>query len=186
MFKYLALFAFLACGIQAQKIYIGSCPKVNVEENFDLNRYLGVWYEAEKYHEPFEIGGKCMKSVWSVQPNGKISVLEQLIKKKSGKVVNGDNTAKFVGKKTEAKFTLDTPGVPFGAPYWILETDYDNYTVVWSCTDMGLFNVRFSWILTRSRTPSDSIMNKAYAVFDRYNLKKIFEKADQSDCPEEF
>ncbi|KAK9873417.1 hypothetical protein WA026_022479 [Henosepilachna vigintioctopunctata] len=186
MFKYLALFVVLAHGIQAQKIIIGLCPRVNVQENFDLEKYLGTWYEAEKYSEPFELGGKCMKQVWSGESNGKISVLEQLIKKNSGKVVNGDNTAKFVGNRNEAKLTLDTPGVPFGAPYWILETDYDNYSVVWSCIDTGLLNIRFTWILTRDRHPSESIMKKAYAVYDRYNLIKTFEKTDQDDCPSEF
>ncbi|KAK9869276.1 hypothetical protein WA026_003028 [Henosepilachna vigintioctopunctata] len=116
MFKYLALFAFLACGIQAQRIYPGSCPKVNVEENFDLNRYLGVWYEAEKYHDVNGIAGKCRKSVWSVQPNGNISALQQWIEKESGEVVNGVTHPKFVGEKTEAKFVLERTWCVFRCP----------------------------------------------------------------------
>ena len=40
--------------------------------------------------------------------------------------------------------------------YWILSTDYDSYSLVWSCTDLGLFNTRkyyyynvFSGFITR-------------------------------------
>lgn len=28
------------------------------------------------------------------------------------------------------------------APYWVLDTDYGNYSIVWSCTDLALFNFR--------------------------------------------
>lgn len=30
--------------------------------------------------------------------------------------------------------------VNFDAPYWVLDTDYDKYAVVWSCTNFGLFS----------------------------------------------
>lgn len=28
------------------------------------------------------------------------------------------------------------------APYWVLGTDYENYSVVWSCSNFGLFSTR--------------------------------------------
>merc|ERR1712130_517989 len=44
------------------------------------------------------------------------------------------------------------PGNPEGS-YWILETDYHNYSVVYSCTDFlfGAIKLEFAWILAREK-----------------------------------
>ncbi len=44
-------------------------------------------------------------------------------------------------------------------PYWVLATDYDNYTLVYSCSDFaGLFHAEFSWIMSRTRTlPKETV-----------------------------
>lgn len=49
--------------------------------------------------------------------------------------------AKFSGKPNEPKLSVVFPSVslPFDAPYWVLDTDYHTYAVVWSCTNFGIF-----------------------------------------------
>jgi hypothetical protein len=37
------------------------------------------------------------------------------------------------------------------APYWVLGTDYDNYAVIWSCSNFGIFSTR-EFSLTDSTT----------------------------------
>jgi hypothetical protein len=37
---------------------------------------------------------------------------------------------------------LPAVAVLVDAPYWVLGTDYDNYAVVWSCSNFGLFSTR--------------------------------------------
>lgn len=32
--------------------------------------------------------------------------------------------------------------VNFAAPYWIIDTDYKNYSIVWSCTNFGIISTR--------------------------------------------
>ena len=44
-------------------------------------------------------------------------------------------------------FTLDPSG-----DYWILDTDYTNYSVVYACQDfLGLIKLEFAWILSREQ-----------------------------------
>lgn len=38
------------------------------------------------------------------------------------------------------------------APYWVLATDYDNYSLVYSCTDLLVTHAEFAWILSRQPT----------------------------------
>ena len=54
---------------------------------------------------------------------------------------------------------VDFPGSPPGN-YWILDTDYDNYNVVYSCNKRGDSLYIFSWINTRSRNPPPEIVSK--------------------------
>ena len=45
--------------------------------------------------------------------------------------------------------------------YWILDTDYENYTAVYSCDRrIGDQLEFFKWILTRSTKPSPEVVNK--------------------------
>ena len=49
-------------------------------------------------------------------------------------------------------------GVP-DSPYWVLSTDYQSYSLVYSCFNyFGLFHIDFAWILARTRVlPEDVI-----------------------------
>merc|ERR1712174_1703 len=48
--------------------------------------------------------------------------------------------------------------------YNVLSTDYDNYTVVYSCYDMTLFSMEYLWILAKDYTLSDDLLQTAYGV----------------------
>lgn len=52
--------------------------------------------------------------------------------------------ANQVSRSDEGKLSVRFPSLPvnFAAPYWIVDTDYDNYAVVWSCYDFGFFHTR--------------------------------------------
>lgn len=75
------------------------------------------------------------------------------------------------------------PGISPKSPYWILSTDYDNYAVVWSCSDFGILSERFLWILTRQSHPPMSVIEEAYRVLDYYKIdKSCLRKTDQNGC----
>lgn len=57
------------------------------------------------------------------------------------------------------------------SPYWILSTDYVNYALVYSCTDiLRLFHVDFAWILGRTRTLPEATIEKARETFANNNI----------------
>jgi len=97
--------------------------------------------------------------------------------------------------------------------YWILGTDYENYSVVWSCTNYGWMNFRNSFysiimshtannmiqlltlsmyvlesttLLTRVRNPTNKIRGLAYGVMKSHGLMtKLLFQVGQDDCPED-
>ncbi|KAG7310787.1 hypothetical protein JYU34_003608 [Plutella xylostella] len=70
-------------------------------------------------------------------------------------------------------------------PYWVVHTDYDSYSVVWSCNDYDYFHTENAWILTRQREPSLDTLQKAYTIVDENNMSRAyFAKTDHTNCTE--
>jgi lipocalin len=67
--------------------------------------------------------------------------------------------------------------------YWILDTDYENYSVVYFCFDRDGLREAL-WVLSRSKTLSPKVKDKVEALvdanFDRNS--KVFVKTAHTDC----
>ena len=44
--------------------------------------------------------------------------------------------------------------------YSVLETDYDNYAVLWSCSGIGPFRTQNAWVMTRERQAPGTVLQK--------------------------
>ena len=81
--------------------------------------------------------------------------------------------------------SVSISGAPVRAPYWIVDTDYDNYSLVWSCTDVLLANLEFSWILSRKRTLDDATVERLKQKLASFGVKTSgFLVTDQTNCPQ--
>ncbi|XP_013176156.1 PREDICTED: apolipoprotein D-like [Papilio xuthus] len=181
------LCGFLSLRIcRAQIVFPGTCPDVEAMKNFDAERYLGRWYEVEKYFAFFELGGRCITADYG-QKDDLITVTNKQINNITGSTneIKGYAT-KESGEADEAKLSVYFPKMPINiaAPYWIVGTDYDSYSVIWSCYEFGtLFNTRNAWILTRQRNPPKSVLKAAYKVTKENNIdQSYFTKTDQTNC----
>ncbi|CAK1544465.1 unnamed protein product [Leptosia nina] len=173
--------------VNAQVMIPGGCPDIKPLTNFEPARYLGKWYEAEKYFAIFELGGRCITATYTDNGNGVIGVYNKQVNsngKKSGIV----GEAKLTGDSNVAKLSVRFPSLPVDipAPYWVIDTDYDNYALVWSCTDLGLMHTETSWILTRERNPPQSVIDTVYQAIEKNKIDKThYIKTDQKNCPED-
>ncbi|ELK38027.1 Apolipoprotein D [Myotis davidii] len=128
----LSALAGLFRAAEGQAFHLGKCPTPPVQENFDVNKYLGRWYEIEKIPVSFE-KGSCIQANYSLMENGNIKVINQELR--------ADGTVNQIeGEASQSNFTEPAKlGVKFFwlmplAPYWVLATDYENYALVYSCT----------------------------------------------------
>ncbi|OXU21045.1 hypothetical protein TSAR_014816 [Trichomalopsis sarcophagae] len=178
---------FLVGSAVAQVPFLGGCPKVETMPNFNTQKYLGEWYEAERYFAFFEFGGKCVTATYRANDNGTVSVVNRQISSLSGVA---SSIKGFAAQKSpeRSKLSVVFPSLPvhFDAPYWILDTDYTSYAVIWSCNDFGLFSTRNAWILTREQHPAVATVEKAYQVLDKNQISRaFFVRTDQKNCPQQ-
>ncbi|KAJ8302494.1 LOW QUALITY PROTEIN: hypothetical protein KUTeg_018890 [Tegillarca granosa] len=67
------------------------------------------------------------------------------------------------------------------ADYWILKTDYDSYSLVYSCTNV----ISVKWnLLGRNRTLDQSVFKMLYQEIASYDVDTSkFTVENQSNCP---
>ena len=192
----------IAAILAAQQVYAGSvtraCLKPEVQQNFDVNRYLGLWYEARRDADcRFEAtNGICNTAQYSLRDDGDIRVVndewEDDTSEWGGGVgkafqVNPDDNDGYL----KVKFG---PFIPAG-DYKVVETDYDSYTVIYTCTGLGgFYNIEYVWILTRDAQPSQEVLDKAMsaaaAKVPEYDLGQLYATpqgtgalSSGEDCP---
>ncbi|KAF2366412.1 Lipocalin/cytosolic fatty-acid binding domain [Trinorchestia longiramus] len=164
---------------------------------FDRYRYEGLWYENQRYFTLFEAGGRCMTILHEDAGDGRFAVTNSMVDW-FGKRVTVSGFASIIDTKgpVGAKYNLRYYSNPFLAlaskgktdgNYWVLDTDYDNYAIVWSCNDKLFSNTQFLWILTRLRHPDDWVVDRAIWEVERRGLDiSELKTTDHTGCPPAF
>lgn len=172
MYKFSAIAALAST---AQATYrIGSCPSFQAMESFDVNRYVGRWYEIVRDSmTTFELFSECVNVNYDVIEgyNGLVQVHNKnkypawgwndIVGQAIQTIEGGANlNVNFFEPASATKYSN----------YHVLDTDYDNYTIVYSCSDMfgGWMSADTLWILTREQSIDDSLLA---SIFDTIGEK---------------
>ncbi len=143
----LALAAVARCDFQW-----GGCPsyKRNME-NFDINKYTGKWFEiAREKTTPFQ-KGDCTTAQYSLNEDGSVKVVNsELLPNGSYQSVTGKATTTSDPFRLKVSFSDNLFGKLFKGDYQVVETDYESYSVVYSCTDLLFARIEYYWILSRT------------------------------------
>lgn len=60
--------------VQCQIPSFGGCPVYQPMPNFDKERFLGTWYEVERYFTVTELASRCISATYEKRADGKIWV----------------------------------------------------------------------------------------------------------------
>ena len=74
-------------------------------------------------------------------------------------------------------------GAPAFSNYWVLDTDYVNYSVVWACIDgANLLKAEESWVLSRTPYLDGDSKDKVDAIIKKYLNVSKYRKTIQDDA----
>ena len=139
-----------------------------LNDKFDLNRYTGKWFEiARSRNFPME-NGECATAVYNINGKGNVDVI-------NSEVLNGRlNTARAVGYRTDSSnMLLVNFGYSASGRYIVVDTDYSNYSVVYSCGEYMTHKFEYVWILSRHRALDDNILSKLLLLIkNKFNISE--------------
>ncbi|XP_028749932.1 apolipoprotein D [Peromyscus leucopus] len=184
MLLLLGTLAGLFTAAEGQSFHLGKCPTPSVQENFDVLKYLGRWYEIEKIPSSFE-RGDCNQANYLLMENGNIRMVNQE-RRPDGTMNQVEGEAKHTNLSEPAKLLVKFFELTPATPYWILITDYVNYALVYSCTTIiWLFHVDYVWILGRNPylPPETVTYLKDILISNGIDTQKMI-STDQTNCPE--
>eukprot|EP01124_Arcella_intermedia_P032252 TRINITY_DN748_c0_g1_i1.p1 TRINITY_DN748_c0_g1~~TRINITY_DN748_c0_g1_i1.p1 ORF type:complete len:189 (+),score=18.18 TRINITY_DN748_c0_g1_i1:92-658(+) len=163
----------LACGVLSQSDW-GDCQRVNVKGDFNAGLYLGKWYDIA--HMPFyeEENSACIVAQYEIKDDGHVKVNNsERVGGISGTYEEAIGDAYAPDPTQPAKLAVSFGGVGdlYRAPYWVVDTDYKTYSIVFSCTSLaGVYHLEYAWILSRTPTLPNSTITNLNAVWTSYGV----------------
>merc|ERR1711892_1511033 len=139
-------------------------PKPDTVSELSLDKYLGDWYTVSKIPAPVTssmYGTYCVRARYGLTAPGSehpISV-QNTATTQDGEFTEFNGTAyipdpNFPGELKVHFPSGDSPGID--GDYWLLDTDYDSYALIYSCQDVeipgvGHMKFEFGWINSRTQ-----------------------------------
>jgi len=186
---FLTLIVVLIGYFLSTRVQTGVCPVVKTMQKFEPQKYMGKWYEIQKYPMIWQTGQKCTTATYGLNPNGTVNVDNQAIFKYI------DYPVGIQGLATPSPSESSKLVVSFGSffpkgDYWLIDTDYTSYSLVYSCCQLTVpyfnlpFRLEYSWILSRKPTLDQNRVNSLTKTLANYKSNtNLFRRTDQKDCP---
>lgn len=154
--------------------------KAKAVGNFDVDKYLGTWYEIARFDFRFEKDLDNVSAQYSLNEKANVIVLNSGYNYKKQEWKKADGLAKFRGDKDVAELKVSFFG-PFYAGYNVVALD-ENYQYAL----IAGRSLDYLWILSRTKAIPENIkadyLKMAKEIgYDTTNL--IWVKHDRNDNP---
>ena len=111
-------------------VFLGGCvgipDNVTPVENFELERYLGTWYEIARLDHSFERGLSRVTAEYRLREDGGVRVLNRGYSEKDKEWKEAEGRAYFVDRAGQGHLKVSFFG-PFYGSYIVFELDRDSY-----------------------------------------------------------
>ncbi|MDT4292283.1 lipocalin family protein [Methylomonas sp. MO1] len=128
---------------------------VKVIDGFELERYLGTWYEIARLDHSFERGLTDISAEYSLRDDGGVKVLNSGYDAEQGQRKIAEGKAYFIDKPDIGRLKVSFFG-PFYGAYNIIELDKTGYRYVMIAGP----DRDYLWILARSPELPPSILQE--------------------------
>lgn len=127
-------------------------------DDFDLDRYLGKWYEIARLDHSFERGLERVTAEYSLRDDGGVRVLNRGYSAADGSWKQAEGRAYFVGPPDEAYLKVSFFG-PFFGSYVVFELDAEEYQYAFVAGP----DTSYLWLLARTPAVDQGLLDRFVA-----------------------
>lgn len=149
-FLCLVVFALAGC--------VGVPRGIEPVENFELERYLGKWYEIARLDHSFERGLQQITAEYSMRDDGGVHVVNRGYATEEGEWEQAEGKAYFVRSPNEGYLKVSFFG-PFYGSYVVFELDHEDYGYAFISGP----NRSYLWLLARSPEIGEAVRERFVA-----------------------
>ena len=136
----------------------GAPDGIEPVKNFELDRYLGKWYEIARLDHSFERGLGRVTAEYTLRDDGGVKVINRGYSAEKEKWKEAEGKAYFVSDPNTGHLKVSFFG-PFYGAYVVFELDHENYQyALVSGPDRS-----YLWLLARSPTIEQALQDKLIA-----------------------
>ena len=140
-------------------VLLGGClgypDTVKPVNNFDLDRYLGKWYEIARFDHSFERGLESVTAEYSLKDGGGVVVKNRGYSVEDKEWSESVGKAYFVENKSTGYLKVSFFG-PFYGSYVVFELDQKDYKYAFVASSSH----SYIWFLSRTPTVPKELKNK--------------------------
>jgi len=144
--------------------YQKKCPNAELKQNFDIDRFLGVWYEIQSQESPLQKIKTCHKSTYYRTDSG-VQVKSQGLDKHK-KYISTLTNLTFT--ENPAVFTTDFIGEDIPVPLEVVDTDYESYACIHSCVAVASIVEDMIFVYARKRRVTLNLINNCLKLYYEY------------------
>lgn len=170
--------------LSALLLFLSGCTGmpdgVSPVTDFDVNRYLGTWYEIARLDHSFERDLEQVTAEYSLREDGGIRVLNKGYNSVKRRWEEAEGKALFVGDKKVGSLKVSFFG-PFYGGYTIIDLDQDGYQYALVSGP----NTSYLWILARQPHLDASIVRRLLEKASAYGFEtsRMIFVAHQASAP---
>lgn len=155
---------------------LGMPDSVKPVSGFELNSYLGKWYEVARLDHSFERGLSQVTAEYALREDGGVSVLNRGYSETDGEWKAAEGKAWFVNDPTEGYLKVSFFG-PFYGSYVVFELDREHYSYAFVSGP----NRDYLWLLSRTPTVAPEVMDS----FIRMSAERGFDTSRLIDVQQQ-
>ncbi len=158
---------------------VGVAPGITPVSGFELERYLGKWYEIARLDHSFERGLEKVTAEYTLRDDGGVKVLNRGYSTSDKEWESAEGKAFFVSDADVGHLKVSFFGPIYGS-YAIFDLDKADYQYSFVTS----YNKSYLWLLAREPNVEQSVIDKFLALAKQYGYQTdelIFVKHDWSN-----
>jgi len=180
MYHILLVALFFLQATESHKMGFGTCPTPKGKDGFDFKSFTGAWYVVHKV----KTSVSCLMDAFYIESSGQFMYNEQSLTKNPEAVLKLEADINVASGGGDGQYTIVYSRFVPDASLTILDTDYENWAVIYKCQQWPLVNRKSGSIMVRNLNFDNAdTLERAFTILEAASIERAdLRTINHQDC----